>query len=73
MTRIYSYFDYSGFSGTLKEMNDKLSQAVKLYDRLLSDQIMYRTRHVEPTGTSAQSESIYFYYSILQADVYLFQ
>ncbi|POW00985.1 hypothetical protein PSTT_12727 [Puccinia striiformis] len=31
----------------LKEMNQKLSDAVKLYDRLLSDQIMYRT-----TGSS---------------------
>jgi len=44
---------------TLKEMNEKLSQAVKLYDRLLSDQIMYRTRHVESTGTSAQTYQNY--------------
>ncbi|MBW0464376.1 hypothetical protein O181_004091 [Austropuccinia psidii MF-1] len=28
----------------LKDMNDKLSQAVKIYDRLLGEQIMYRTQ-----------------------------
>ncbi|WAQ86803.1 hypothetical protein PtA15_7A532 [Puccinia triticina] len=44
---------------TLKEMNDKLSQAVKLYDRLLSDRIMYRTRHVESAGPSAPTPQTY--------------
>jgi hypothetical protein len=58
MTRInslfYNLFFFSHID-TLKEMNEKLSQAVKLYDRLLSDQIMYRTRHVESSVTSAPS------------------
>ncbi|KAA1072222.1 Vacuolar protein-sorting-associated protein 27 [Puccinia graminis f. sp. tritici] len=44
---------------TLKEMNDKLSQAVKMYDRLLSDQIMYRTRHVDSSGASASTSQPY--------------
>lgn len=51
----------------LREMNEKLSQAVKLYDRLLSDQIMYRTQpsqsiaafvpNSQPYGPIATSQS----------------
>ncbi|PLW57414.1 hypothetical protein PCANC_01817 [Puccinia coronata f. sp. avenae] len=53
---------------TLKEMNEKLSQAVKLYDRLLSDQIMYRTRHVESSVTSAPTYPHYANHPPLHTD-----
>ncbi|EGF98547.1 uncharacterized protein MELLADRAFT_118517 [Melampsora larici-populina 98AG31] len=43
----------------LREMNDKLSGAVRTYDRLLSEQIMYRTQSSMSSGTVDHSRSAY--------------
>lgn len=43
----------------LREMNDKLSGAVRTYDRLLSEQIMYRTQSSMSAGTVDHSRSAY--------------
>ncbi|KAH9807096.1 hypothetical protein DFH28DRAFT_1009123 [Melampsora americana] len=43
----------------LREMNDKLSGVVRTYDRLLSEQIMYRTQSSMTSGTVDHSRSVY--------------